>query len=73
VMLYDGWTMDTWWTPANHAAIINREPGTVPWTAGTWDTVLRHNDGANVGFCDGHAKWMKSATASVFTKAADPD
>jgi prepilin-type processing-associated H-X9-DG protein len=23
----------------------------------------RHNDGANFGFCDGHAKWMKAGSA----------
>ncbi len=23
----------------------------------------RHNEGANYGFCDGHAKWMKAGTA----------
>ena len=24
-----------------------------------WNITFRHNDGTNVGFCDGHAKWYK--------------
>jgi prepilin-type N-terminal cleavage/methylation domain-containing protein len=30
----------------------------------------RHNDGWNVEFCDGHAKWLKSVTRGMFTIAA---
>jgi prepilin-type N-terminal cleavage/methylation domain-containing protein/prepilin-type processing-associated H-X9-DG protein len=73
VMLYDGWTMDTWWLAPNHAALLNGQPGTIPWTAATWDVVKRHNEGTNCCFVDGHGKWQKSATASAFTRAADPD
>ncbi|MEN6304042.1 MAG: DUF1559 domain-containing protein [Armatimonadia bacterium] len=73
IAIYDGWTMDTWWPAADQAALINHQPGSVPWTTTHWDIVLRHNDGTNVAFVDGHAKWLKSATASMFTRAADPD
>jgi len=73
VMLYDGWTMDTWWYAQWHADIINRNPGGAGWGSSTFDTVLRHNDGANVAFVDGHCKWVKSATTSQFTRNADPD
>jgi len=30
-----------------------------------------HNDGANFGFCDGHAKWMQKSSANMWTPAAD--
>ena len=31
----------------------------------------RHNDGRNYAFADGHAKWLKATTASMWTIAAD--
>jgi len=31
----------------------------------------RHNDGRNYAFADGHAKWLKAPTASMFTNASD--
>ena len=73
VMIYDGWTMDTWWYAPNHAALFNRESGTTGWTSVHWDLVERHNDGANVCFVDGHGKWINTATPSMFTRAADPN
>jgi len=32
---------------------------------------LRHNDGANWLFADGHAKWLKRTSANMWTVAAD--
>jgi len=34
-------------------------PGVCGCTA--WNLTFRHNDGTNVGFCDGHAKWMQGS------------
>lgn len=44
--------------PTNIDAINNR----------TWPGNTRHNDGGNVAFCDGHAKWLKAGnfTAAMF-------
>jgi len=63
VMLYDGWTMDTWWYAPNHAALINAQAGTTGWTQANWDVVRRHNGGANVCFADGHGKWLSLTSA----------
>jgi prepilin-type N-terminal cleavage/methylation domain-containing protein/prepilin-type processing-associated H-X9-DG protein len=73
VLLYDGWTMDTWWIAANQAALVSGQPGTTPWTAANWQIVRRHNDSVNAGFVDGHGDRLASATPSLFTRASDPN
>lgn len=73
IMLTDGFTMDTWWTPANQAALLNGEVGTIPWNTSYWSAVRRHNDGTNCAFADGHSKIVKHANPSQFTNVADPD
>lgn len=35
------------------------KPATAPFTWGVNTPYGRHNDGVNVAFCDGHAKWLK--------------
>ena len=32
-----------------------------------------HNEGANLAFCDGHVKWMRSVKYYLWTPADDPD
>lgn len=73
VMIYDGWTMDSWWYPADQAALISGNPGTQNFTTAYWNIVKRHNDGCNQCYVDGHGKWVKTDVASHFTRAADPD
>jgi len=75
IIMYDGLgTMDCWWYAVDHAALVSGYPGPgVAWSAAQLATARRHNGGANVGFCDGHAKWLGKATASQFTSAEDPD
>ncbi|MGD9497909.1 MAG: DUF1559 domain-containing protein [Armatimonadota bacterium] len=34
---------------------------------------LRHNDGFNVAFCDGHAKWLKKSQPGMWTTVARDD
>jgi len=43
----------------------------VPQASG-WDSRVakRHNDGFNMVFCDGHAKWLKQSTAGMWTPAS---
>ncbi len=74
IMLFDGWgTMDSGgWTTTNLANLLSGNADAVA-TAALSTTVRRHMDGANVGFVDGHAKWLRSATPSQFTTTEDPD
>ena len=74
ILLYDALgRMDTGgWTPTNLADLLTGTPDAVA-TAAYCTTARRHNDGANAGFADGHAKWLNRATASQFTIAEDPD
>lgn len=81
VMLYDGLgTMDAWWYAADHASLVSgvatanpASPSPITWSTAQLNTVRRHNGGVNVAFADGHSKWMNRATASMFTRASDPD
>jgi len=74
VLLYDGWTMDAWWAPADEAALMNGKPGpSIAWTEGTWKLVRRHNGGMNIAYADGHSKWANRITESQLTNASDPD
>ena len=49
-------------------------PGSGPWTSGSCQGTctrrihIRHNDGLNVTFCDGHAKWYKPMPLIGFPK-----
>lgn len=74
IAVFDGWgAMDSGgWTNANLANVLSGTPDAVA-TSALCTTVRRHNDGANLGFVDGHAKWMNRATASQITPAEDPD
>ncbi|MEN6549344.1 MAG: DUF1559 domain-containing protein [Armatimonadia bacterium] len=74
IAIFDGWgAMDTGgWTDVSLANTISGTPDAFA-TAAVCTTVRRHNDGANVGFVDGHAKWLNRATASQITPAEDPD
>ncbi|MGC9317683.1 MAG: prepilin-type N-terminal cleavage/methylation domain-containing protein [Armatimonadota bacterium] len=51
----DLWQMD----PANFGLICDHNGNYMygPWISDTYPA-YRHNDGANVGYCDGHAKWQ---------------
>jgi len=75
VMIYDGWTMDSFWIPSDQAALISGQPGSsaVNWNYTSWNIVKRHNDGCNICYVDGHGKWNNIEVASHFTRAADPD
>jgi prepilin-type N-terminal cleavage/methylation domain-containing protein/prepilin-type processing-associated H-X9-DG protein len=68
IVNYDGFgNSDCWWAPQEHADLISGVPGTIGWTSTQLKTVRRHNDGANCGYADGHAKWANRATAADFT------
>ena len=68
VMAYDGWTMDAWWLAADQAALLNGDAGPSGfWSQASWNVVRRHNDGPNIIFADGHAKWMNHVTWQMFT------
>jgi len=70
IMLADGFgTMDAYWF-ANYMADLYSGLGAYGRLSAT---VRRHNEGANYGFCDGHAKWRKTSTRSEWTTVADPD
>lgn len=80
VLLYDGWTMDSWWYAQDQAALISGQttanppsPSPRTWSTAELANARRHNGGANLAFADGHAKWYNRATPSMFTRAADPD
>jgi len=73
VMIYDGWTMDSWWVPSDQAALISGQPGSQNFNYTYWNIVKRHNDGCNICYVDGHGKWARTEVASHFTRAADPD
>jgi prepilin-type processing-associated H-X9-DG protein len=73
VMIYDGFTMDSWWYPADQAALVSGVAGpTVDWP-NTWPAAItavrRHNDGANICYADGHAKWANRLDATNFTRS----
>jgi prepilin-type N-terminal cleavage/methylation domain-containing protein/prepilin-type processing-associated H-X9-DG protein len=74
ILLFDGFGyMDTGgWTPTNLSNVITGIPDANA-NATLCGYVRRHNDGANMGFVDGHAKWGAKATASQFTTNDDPD
>ena len=74
ILLFDGYgRMDSGgWTAANFGNLISGTPDAAA-VALYCTTVRRHNDGANLAFVDGHAKWANRATASQFTIAEDPD
>lgn len=66
-----GWAMGSIETPAERmllqdmeiAFVVPTDPDTVAHTLSGMGTGLtRHNDGANVAFCDGHAKWLAGST-----------
>jgi prepilin-type N-terminal cleavage/methylation domain-containing protein/prepilin-type processing-associated H-X9-DG protein len=54
-----------WWyqsyTNRGGTATVPPPPGTTANNAWEWPDL--HNEGANYVFCDGHAKWMRDATA----------
>jgi prepilin-type N-terminal cleavage/methylation domain-containing protein/prepilin-type processing-associated H-X9-DG protein len=67
VIMYDGtgeW--DTYWSAVDLASLMSGQvSGNATATRITY--VRRHNDGANATYCDGHSKWINSATAANFT------
>ena len=68
ILLFDGWgTMDSGgWTANSLANLLSGTPDATA-TAALCTTVRRHNDGANVGFVDGHAKWLNTAQTAMFS------
>ena len=70
ILIYDGLgTMDAWWPAQTQADLVSGTPSgasTIA-TAANEAIVRRHNDGANCGYLDGHAKWNNSVTAAAFT------
>lgn len=68
IILFDGWgSMDSGgWSTTNLADLLSGTPDAVA-TAALCTTVRRHNDGSNVGFVDGHAKWLNNAQPAQFT------
>jgi len=74
ILLFDGiGNMDSGgWTSTNLANLLSGTPDAVA-TALNCTTARRHNDGANMAYVDGHAKWGNRAAASQFTITEDPD
>ena len=59
-------------TPTNSAAATNAVPPSATLPGGTDKTFgLRHLDGLNYGFADGHVKWLKSGSNVILNKVAD--
>lgn len=50
------------YTRANATAPLNPAAATSDYPA------IRHNGGANLAFCDGHAKWYKQESALVYSE-----
>jgi len=81
VLVYDGMgSMDAWWYANDHASLVSgvsvanpASASPIAWSQAQLDTVRRHNSGCNVGFADGHSKWVNKATYSMFSRTADPD
>ncbi len=44
---------------ADSACVVASPPNIWPSAQGNWPDTYRHNDGANVLFCDWHVKWYK--------------
>lgn len=65
VFIWDGATANTEdWTATNYS---NHTPDVASYALSG-----RHNDGANVGFFDGHAKWLKITACWVCNDGATP-
>ncbi|NUQ01903.1 MAG: DUF1559 domain-containing protein [Armatimonadetes bacterium] len=80
VLMTDGWTMDTWWYAEDWCSLIAGRSSWSPasaspvaWTSADWNHVRRHNDGANVAWCDGHVKWVSKLEPGDLTMRADPN
>jgi prepilin-type N-terminal cleavage/methylation domain-containing protein/prepilin-type processing-associated H-X9-DG protein len=52
VFMWDSEKYNSYWYPSTDTGL--GDVGYRPWT----DAAFRHNDGANCGFLDGHAKWL---------------
>ncbi|MEN6403201.1 MAG: DUF1559 domain-containing protein [Armatimonadia bacterium] len=54
------------------AVITTSGAFTILWENNYYRTAAPHNDGGNMGFCDGHAKWLNKQDLYVGTPNASP-
>ncbi|NDK17151.1 MAG: hypothetical protein GW911_34430, partial [Armatimonadetes bacterium] len=60
----------TLWIADSHCVVAS-PPGIWPSdgtpTSGNWPKNLRHNEGANVLYCDAHVKWLGTGGLGIYT------
>ena len=57
---------------SDSACVVSSPPNIWPSAQGNWPDTYRHNDGANVLFCDWHVKWYKRTGISPQRAGGQP-